>query len=264
MFVFTFLYLYIWLNINLIIYVFAFFTWVVTSWKPCLYHTLLMILCKSMLESFSFRPWALDLLPVKCSYVMVNCSFSLALCTDNKWFFTIYYVLVGYENLGIPLSDTGKSMVKKKPEGHWLIVKLLLSLWLLYKNYINYCLCMAISANIGLYIIDYYLIGFQLTSRTIQYQLSYLYIWLRSDASLQLGWILGQNGKIASFITTIWRFGVAVPYSSSCLQFRWLLCNNLSTDCLHNHVVNYVMAVHNPTVITCQYIVFDWDFILGW
>ncbi len=29
--------------------------------------------------------------------------------------------------------------VKKKPEGHPLIIKLLLSLWLLYKNYINYC-----------------------------------------------------------------------------------------------------------------------------
>ncbi len=40
--------------------------------------------------------------------------------------------------MGIPLSDTGKSMVKTKPEGHPLIIKLLLSLWLLYKNYINY------------------------------------------------------------------------------------------------------------------------------
>ncbi len=124
--------------IHLIIYVFAFFRWVVSSWKPYISHTLLMILCKNMLESFSFRPWALDLLPVKCSYVMVDCSFSLALCTENKWFSTIYYVLVGYENLGIPLSDTGKSMVKKKPEGHPLIIKLLLSLWLLYKNYMNY------------------------------------------------------------------------------------------------------------------------------
>ncbi len=27
------------------------------------------------------------------------------------------------------LSDTGKSMVKKNPEGHPLIIKLLLSLW---------------------------------------------------------------------------------------------------------------------------------------
>ncbi len=69
---------------------------------------------------------------------MADCSFSLALCTENKCFSTIYYVLVGYENLGIPLSDTGKSKVKKKPEGHPLIIKLLLSLWLLYKNYINY------------------------------------------------------------------------------------------------------------------------------
>ncbi len=40
--------------------------------------------------------------------------------------------------MGIPLSDTVKSMVKKKPEGHPLIIKLLLSLWLLYKNDINY------------------------------------------------------------------------------------------------------------------------------
>ncbi len=69
---------------------------------------------------------------------MADCSFSLALCTENKCFTTIYYVLVGHENLGIPLSDTGKSMVKKKPEGYPLIIKLLLSLWLLYKNYINY------------------------------------------------------------------------------------------------------------------------------
>ncbi len=69
---------------------------------------------------------------------MADCSFSLALCTENKCFSTIYYVLVGYENLGIPLSDTDKSMAKKKLEGHPLIIKLLLSLWLLYKNYINY------------------------------------------------------------------------------------------------------------------------------
>ncbi len=124
--------------IHLIIYVFAFFRWVVSSCKPYLSYTLLMILCKSMLKSFSFRPWALDLLPVKCWYVMVDCSFSLVLCTENKCLSTIYYILVGYENLGIPLSDNGKSMVKKKSERHPLIIKLLLSLWLLYKNYINY------------------------------------------------------------------------------------------------------------------------------
>ncbi len=69
---------------------------------------------------------------------MMDCSFSLALCTENKCFSTMYYVLVGYENLEILLSDTGKSKVKKKPEGHSLIIKILLSLWLLYKNYINY------------------------------------------------------------------------------------------------------------------------------
>ncbi len=76
--------IFICLVIHLIIYIFAFFRWVVSSCKPYLSHNLLMILGKSMLESFSFRPWALDLLPVKCSYVMVNCSFSLALCTENK------------------------------------------------------------------------------------------------------------------------------------------------------------------------------------
>ncbi len=104
--------------IHLIIYVFVFFRWVLSSCKPYLSHTLLMILCKSMLESFIFRPWALDLFSVKYSYVMTDCSFSLALCTENKCFSTIYYVLLGYENMGIPLSDTGKSMVKKKPERH--------------------------------------------------------------------------------------------------------------------------------------------------
>ncbi len=69
---------------------------------------------------------------------MVDCTFSLTLCTENQCFSTIYYIPVGYENVGIPLSDTGKSMVKMKPEGHPLIIKLLLSLWLLYKNYSNY------------------------------------------------------------------------------------------------------------------------------
>ncbi len=69
---------------------------------------------------------------------MADCSFSLAIYTENKCFSIIYYVLVGHEILVIPLSDTGKSMVKKKPEGHPLIIKLLLSLWLLYNNYINY------------------------------------------------------------------------------------------------------------------------------
>ncbi len=69
--------IFICLVIHLIIYVFAFFRWVLRSCKPYLSHTLLMILCKSMLESFSFRPWTLDLPPVKYSYVMVDCSFSL-------------------------------------------------------------------------------------------------------------------------------------------------------------------------------------------
>ncbi len=125
--------IFICLVIHLIIYVFAFFRWILSSCKPYLSHTLLMILCKSLLESFSFRPLALDLLLVKCSYVMADCSFSLALCTEHKCCSIIYYVLVGHENLRIPLSDTGKSMVKKKPEGHPLIIKLLLSLWLLLR-----------------------------------------------------------------------------------------------------------------------------------
>ncbi len=45
---------------------------------------------------------------------MADCSFSLALCTENKCFPTIYYLLVGYENLEIALSDTSTSMVKGK------------------------------------------------------------------------------------------------------------------------------------------------------
>ncbi len=69
---------------------------------------------------------------------MAECSFSLALGTENEYFPTIYYLLLGYENLEIPLSHTSKSMVKKKPIVDPLIIKLLLSLWLLYKNYINY------------------------------------------------------------------------------------------------------------------------------
>ncbi len=103
--------IFICLVIYLIIYVFAFCRCVLSICKPYLSHTLLMVLCKSMFESFSFRPRALDLLPVKCSYVMADCSFSLALCTENKCFSRIYYVLVGYQILGIPLSDIRKSMV---------------------------------------------------------------------------------------------------------------------------------------------------------
>ncbi len=50
----------------------------------------------------------------------------------------MYYVLVGFENLGIPLLDTNKSMVKRKPKVHPLIIKLLLSLWLLLRIIYNY------------------------------------------------------------------------------------------------------------------------------
>ncbi len=70
---------------------------------------------------------------VKCVYVMVDCSFRLALCTENKCFLTLYYVLVGFEILGIPLSDTSKFMVKRKATGRPPIIKLLLSLWLLLR-----------------------------------------------------------------------------------------------------------------------------------
>ncbi len=69
---------------------------------------------------------------------MADCSFSLALRTENKCFPTLYYVLVGFEILGIPLSDTIKSMVKRNAKGHPLILKLLLSLWLLSRIIYNY------------------------------------------------------------------------------------------------------------------------------
>ncbi len=69
---------------------------------------------------------------------MANCSFSLALYTENKCFPTHYYVLVGFEILGIPLSDNSKSMVKRKAKGCPLIIKLFLSLWLLLRIIYNY------------------------------------------------------------------------------------------------------------------------------
>ncbi len=121
-----------------------------------------------MFESKSFRPstvshtrwqvtpyshlvWDYWLLPVKCIYVMTDCSFSLALCTENKCFPTLYYILVGFEILRIPLSDTSKSMVKRKAKGYPLIIKLLLSLWLLlriiYYYYYKYWLLNSIKLN---------------------------------------------------------------------------------------------------------------------
>ncbi len=69
---------------------------------------------------------------------MEDCSFSLAHCTENQCFPTLYYVLVGFNILGIPLSDISKSMVKRKANGHALIIKLLLSLWLLLRIIYNY------------------------------------------------------------------------------------------------------------------------------
>ncbi len=86
-------------------------------------------------------PSGVTLLTAACEmhiYVMIYCSFSLAFCTENKCFPTIYYLLVEYENLRIPLSDTGKSMVKKKAKVCPLIIKLLLSLWLLLRIIYNY------------------------------------------------------------------------------------------------------------------------------
>ncbi len=109
-----------------------------------------------MFESFSFRPstvshtrwqvtpychlvWdTIDCYLLNAHICYVDCSFSLALCTENKCFTTLYYVLVGFENLGIRLSDTSKSMVKGKPKGCPLIIKLLLSIWLLVRIIYNY------------------------------------------------------------------------------------------------------------------------------
>ncbi len=61
--------------------------------------------------------------------------------TENKCFPTLYYALVGFEVLGIPLSDTSTSMVKRKAKGHPLIIKLLLLLWLLLRIIYNYYYC---------------------------------------------------------------------------------------------------------------------------
>ncbi len=69
---------------------------------------------------------------------MADCSFGLALCTENKCFPTLYYLLVGFTILGIPLSDTSKSMIERKTKGCPLIIKLLLSLWLLLRTIYNY------------------------------------------------------------------------------------------------------------------------------
>ncbi len=69
---------------------------------------------------------------------MADCSFSLALCTENKCFPILYYIHVGFEILGIQLSDTSKSIVKRKVKGCPLIIKLLLSLWLLLGIIYNY------------------------------------------------------------------------------------------------------------------------------
>ncbi len=49
---------------------------------------------------------------------MADCSVSLALYTENQCFPTIYYLIVGYENLGIPLSDVMSKSKKLKFISH--------------------------------------------------------------------------------------------------------------------------------------------------
>ncbi len=78
---------------------------------------------------------------------MADCSFSLALCTEHKSFSTLYYVFVGIEILGIPLSDTSKSMIKRKAKGRPLIIKLLLSLWVLLRIIYNYYYVLTLHFN---------------------------------------------------------------------------------------------------------------------
>ncbi len=62
----------------------------------------------------------------------VDCSFGLTLCTENKCFPTIYYVLVELENLAIPLSDTSKSMVKSVSTDYQVIIVIMV----IIKNYL--------------------------------------------------------------------------------------------------------------------------------
>ncbi len=51
---------------------------------------------------------------------MADYSFNLALCTENKCVPTIYHLLGGYENLGIPLSVN--LWLKGNPKCvHWLL-----------------------------------------------------------------------------------------------------------------------------------------------
>ncbi len=85
-----------------------------------------------MFESFSFSPSTVGsdlpsgvrhywLLPVKCIYVMTDCSFSLALCTENKCFPILYYVLVGFKILEYHCQTLVNIWLKGKPKGiHWL------------------------------------------------------------------------------------------------------------------------------------------------
>ncbi len=110
-------YIFICLVILLIIYIFASFRWVLRSCKPYQSHTQLMILCKSMWHIFSFRPSALDLFPVKCTYVMVDCSFSLALCTENKCFPTFIMYLWDTKTWEYHCQTLVDLWLKKKPEG---------------------------------------------------------------------------------------------------------------------------------------------------
>ncbi len=83
----------------------------------------------------------------------------------------------------------------------------------------------------------------QLTARTLQYQLNFLYFVSRGCLS-SVGLSSGTEWENHFF----YRHLLAVPYCGSCWWFRWLLCNNLSTDWLHNHVVDYVTTVPKPII----------------
>ncbi len=67
---------------------------------------------------------------------MADCSFSLALCTENKCFPTLYYVLVGFKILEIPLSDTSKSRVKEESQRASTVYQVIIVIMVIIKNYL--------------------------------------------------------------------------------------------------------------------------------
>ncbi len=67
---------------------------------------------------------------------MADCSFSLALCTENKCFPKLYYVLVGCEILRIPLSDTNKSNAKRKAKGLSIDYQVIIVIMVIINNYL--------------------------------------------------------------------------------------------------------------------------------